>query len=105
LAQVMFTFDLAAELKGTGVTVTCLHPGTYMNTNMVAESGIAPVTPVEEGVDAVLRLAASPEVAGQSGPYYNGLREARADAQAYDATARRRLRDLTLQLTKLPLRG
>ena len=32
LAQIMFTIDLAEELKGTGVTVNCLHPATYMNT-------------------------------------------------------------------------
>jgi NAD(P)-dependent dehydrogenase (short-subunit alcohol dehydrogenase family) len=29
LAQIMFTMDLAASLRGTGVTVTCLHPATY----------------------------------------------------------------------------
>jgi NAD(P)-dependent dehydrogenase (short-subunit alcohol dehydrogenase family) len=33
LAQIMFTIDLAASLKGTGVTVTCLHPATYMDTS------------------------------------------------------------------------
>jgi NAD(P)-dependent dehydrogenase (short-subunit alcohol dehydrogenase family) len=30
LAQIMFTFDLARELDGSGVTATCLHPATYM---------------------------------------------------------------------------
>ena len=35
LAQVMFTFDLAEKLAGTGVTATCLHPATYMDTTMV----------------------------------------------------------------------
>jgi NAD(P)-dependent dehydrogenase (short-subunit alcohol dehydrogenase family) len=35
LAQIMFTIDLGAELEGTGVTVTCLHPATYMDTSMV----------------------------------------------------------------------
>ena len=105
LAQVMFTFDLAEELKGTGVTVTCLHPGTFMNTNMVAESGITPVTPVEDGAEAILRLAVAPELEGQTGLYFNGKQPARADAQAYDAEARRRLRALSLGLTKLPLQG
>ena len=40
LAQVMFTFDLAHELEGSGVTVNCLHPATYMDTTMVREGGI-----------------------------------------------------------------
>ena len=35
LTLVMFTFDLAEELAGTGVTANCLHPATYMPTKMV----------------------------------------------------------------------
>ena len=36
----MFTFDLAARLEGTGVTVNCLHPATYMATTMVRQAGV-----------------------------------------------------------------
>jgi len=50
LAQVMFTFDLAEELEGYGVTATCLHPGSYMPTKMVRAAGVEPVTPLEQGV-------------------------------------------------------
>jgi len=39
LSQIMFTVDLAEELKGTGVTVNTLHPATYMNTTMVLAGG------------------------------------------------------------------
>jgi NAD(P)-dependent dehydrogenase (short-subunit alcohol dehydrogenase family) len=35
LAQIMFTIDLGSSLKGTGVTVTCVHPATYLDTSMV----------------------------------------------------------------------
>src|SRR5262249_28108476 len=48
LAQIMFTFDLAEELKGSGVTVNSLHPATYMNTTMVRESGVSPMSSVDE---------------------------------------------------------
>ena len=41
LAQIMFTIDLGAALEGTGVTVTCLHPATYMDTSMVRRAGEA----------------------------------------------------------------
>jgi NAD(P)-dependent dehydrogenase (short-subunit alcohol dehydrogenase family) len=101
LAQVMFTFDLAEQLKDEGITVTCLHPATFMNTNMVIESGYAPMSRVEDGADAILALATSPELEGKTGLYFNGQREARANAQAYDAAARRRLWDLSARLTGL----
>lgn len=98
LAQVMFTFDLAQELAGTGVTVNCLHPGTYMPTKMVQAAGVTPVTALEDGVRATLRLIEDPELDGVSGRYFNGLREAEPHPQARDTSARQRLRQLSDQL-------
>ena len=68
LALVMLTFDLAEELEGSGVTANCLHPGTYMPTNMVRRAGVDPVTPLEDGIAATMRLINSPEVEGIWGP-------------------------------------
>ena len=48
LAQIMLTFDLAAELRDSGVTVNCLHPATYMDTTMVRSAGVAPTSTVAE---------------------------------------------------------
>ena len=101
LAQIMFTIDLAHELEDAAVTVNALHPATFMNTTMVLQFGGKPMSSVEEGADAILKLAVSPEVQGQSGLYFNGQREARADAQVYDAEARRKLKALSLELTGL----
>jgi len=98
LAQILFTIDLAEELRDRGVTVNALHPATYMDTTMVRQSGVSPMSTVEEGGEAILRLVASPAVAGVSGRYFSGLREARADRQAYDAAARQRLRALSFEL-------
>ncbi len=94
--------DLAAELDGSGVTVNALHPATYMDTGMVRAAGITPTSSVDEGADAIMNLAVSEALAGRSGLYFNGLHEARALAQAYDADARRRLKELSLKLTGLP---
>ena len=91
LAQIMFTIDLARELEGSGVTVNSLHPATYMNTTMVREGGVSPISTVEQGGAAILHLAAGDDVAGKSGLFFNGMREAQADRQAYDAAARKRL--------------
>jgi NAD(P)-dependent dehydrogenase (short-subunit alcohol dehydrogenase family) len=99
LALVMFTFDLAEELEGSGVTANCLHPGTYMPTNMVRQAGVEPVTPLEEGVAATLRLISSREVEGINGHYFDGTRESAPHPQAEDPEARRRLRELSAELT------
>jgi NAD(P)-dependent dehydrogenase (short-subunit alcohol dehydrogenase family) len=101
LAQILFTVDLADELKGSGVIANTLHPSTYMNTTMVRQSGTSPISRVEDGAAAILQLAVSPALEGRSGLYFNVLREARADPQAYDVEARRRLRALSLELTGL----
>ena len=99
LAQVMFTVDLAHELEGSGVTVNCLHPATYMDTTMVREGGTSPISTVDEGAAAILNLVRSPALEGRSGLYFDRQRESRANPQAYDAAARDRLRRLSLELT------
>jgi NAD(P)-dependent dehydrogenase (short-subunit alcohol dehydrogenase family) len=101
LAQIMFTFDLATALAGSGVTVHCLHPATLMNTRMAFESFGHAMTTVEEGADAILYVATSADLDGKSGLYFDGKRPAGANAQANDADARRRLRELSLRLVDL----
>ena len=102
LAQIMFTMDLAQELAGTGVTATALHPASYMDTTMVRVAGVSPMSTVAQGADAIINLAASPELQGRTGLYFDGLRQSRPDAQAGDAAARARLRALSLKLAGLP---
>ena len=101
LAQIMFTIDLAAELDAAKVTVNSLHPARSMNTARVINGGFQPLSTVEEGAEATMQLAVSPELAGRTGLYFNGLNEAKANEQAYDEAARARLRALSLELTGL----
>jgi NAD(P)-dependent dehydrogenase (short-subunit alcohol dehydrogenase family) len=101
LAQIMFTIDLAAELDAAKVTVNSLHPARSMNTARVINGGFQPLSTVEEGAEATMQLAVSPELAGRTGLYFNGLNEARANAQAYDEAARAQLRALSLSLAGL----
>jgi len=100
LAQVLFTIDLAEELRGSGNSVNCLHPSTYMDTTMVRQSGNRPISSVETGADAIMQLAVSPGLAGRSGLYFNVMDEARPNPQANDPKARTRLRQLSLELTE-----
>src|SRR6202051_124584 len=101
LSQIMFTIDLAGELKGSGITVNSLHPATYMNTTMVREGGITPISTVEQGGQAILHLAVGDDMAGKSGLFFNGMQQAQANPQAYDATARGALGGLSVELTGL----
>jgi NAD(P)-dependent dehydrogenase (short-subunit alcohol dehydrogenase family) len=103
LALVMLTFDLAEELEGSGVTANCLHPGTYMPTNMVRQAGIEPVTPLDDGIAATIRLISSPELEGINGHYFDGTRESAPHPQAEDPEARRRLRELSAELTGIQI--
>ncbi|HEX2468319.1 MAG TPA: SDR family NAD(P)-dependent oxidoreductase [Solirubrobacterales bacterium] len=104
LAQITFTFELAERLRADrveDVTVNALHPATLMDTKMVREwFGRAHAT-VDEGVEALLRLVAGPDLEGVSGRYFNGLSESTAHEQAYDPEARRRLWELSERLCGL----
>ncbi len=102
LAQVMFTFDLAAELAGSGVTVNCVHPASLMPTKMVTRTDYFdhPTSTLGEGARAVEHVATSPELDGVTGEYFEGTRRARANSQAYDVEARRRLRELSERLVQ-----
>jgi NAD(P)-dependent dehydrogenase (short-subunit alcohol dehydrogenase family) len=101
LALVMFTFDLAEELRGRGVTVNCVHPATFMDTGMVHEAQVKPQSSPEEGAEAILHLALSEDVRNVTGVFFDGKRPAEPNPQAHDAEARRRLREAALRLTGL----
>jgi NAD(P)-dependent dehydrogenase (short-subunit alcohol dehydrogenase family) len=101
IAQILFTIDLAHELAGKGVTVNSLHPATFMDTNMVRQNGVKPLSTVDDGARAVINLVTSNALEGRSGLFFNGLEESRANDQAYDPEARKQLRALSLQLTGL----
>ena len=110
LAQVMFTFELSARLRSEGepgVTVNALHPATLMDTKMVRESFGRAQSTVDEGVRALVRLAIGEDVEGVTGRFFDGAREAGVDRQAHDPEARRRLWELSDELTSpaSPQRG
>jgi NAD(P)-dependent dehydrogenase (short-subunit alcohol dehydrogenase family) len=97
LAQIMFTFELAE--RRPDLVVNALHPATLMDTKMVRETFGAARSTVAEGVEATMRVV---ELEDVSGRYFDGLRAARADRAAYDRGARRRLWDVSAELTSAP---
>ena len=107
LAQVLFTYELARRLEGTGVTVNACHPGV-IRTNFGRDDwpwAVHLVRPFfrspEKGAQTPVYLAASPEVAGLTGKYVV-RKEPRASSRlSQDPELQRRLYDVSLELTGL----
>jgi len=97
LALIMHTFDVAADV--TSIASNALHPGAFLDTAMVRDAGIAPRGPATRGADVIAHVLARALRDKTTGCYFDELREARPNAQAFDREARARLRDKTLALT------
>lgn len=111
LARVLFTYELARRLEGTGVTVNCLHPGsvrTDITRNMpktlqfLAGTVFRPffVSP-ERGAETILYLATSPEVETMSGGYFVNKRPVLSSRASYNSELAKRLWTLSEWLTGL----
>jgi NAD(P)-dependent dehydrogenase (short-subunit alcohol dehydrogenase family) len=100
LAQIMSGFELAGRLSPSEVTVNSLHPSTYMPTKIVLQERGSSIDTLERGVTATRRLAVDPELAATTGRFFDRLRDAEADPQAYDALARAELWTRSEQLVK-----
>ena len=101
LAMIMHAFDLSKRLGDSGVTANALHPASLMDTKMVRQTFGRAMSTVREGTQATVRLAASPDLEGVTGRYFDGKREARANRQAYDEEAREKLERLSEGLAGL----
>ncbi len=112
LANVLFTYELARKLEGTGVTVNCLHPGVVRtgfghDSGGAMSLGIWVISPffmsAEKAARAAVYLATSPEVEGVTGKYFRKTREARSSEESYDVEAAQRLWQVSEKLTELSL--
>ena len=95
----MFTFELDHRLKADNITVNCLHPGSLLDTKMVRQAFATPQGSAKSGAEVEVYVAVSPDVDGVSGAYFDQMTQSKAHAQAYDAAARQRLWELSLELT------
>lgn len=112
LALLLFTYELARRLEGTGVTVNALHPG-FVSTNIgqtglrgIARSAAKFVTSLagispEEGAKTPIYLASSPDVAGISGKYFVKGVPRRSAPISYDEALAHRLWDESVKLVHL----
>jgi NAD(P)-dependent dehydrogenase (short-subunit alcohol dehydrogenase family) len=111
LANVMFTYELATRLEGSGVTATVLHPGVT-STGFGAEDmarGWGPLIALmrpfmkspERGAETPIHLASSPEADGVSGRYFADRKPKKSNASSYDTATTRRLWDVSADLVGL----
>lgn len=111
LGNVLFSYELARRLAGTGVTVNTLHPGG-VRTNLghnetgLMERAIAVILRVigrtpEAGAKTSVYLASSPDVSGISGMYFANCKAVRSSAASYDVAAQQRLWQISAELTEL----
>ena len=111
LAMILFTYELARKLEGTGVTVNCVHPGVVVTNLGRGSSGAFGLllrlmrpffSSPEKGAETPIYLASSPEVEGVSGKYFAKKAEAKSSERSYDTVTARRLWQVSAELTKLP---
>jgi NAD(P)-dependent dehydrogenase (short-subunit alcohol dehydrogenase family) len=108
-ANILFTYELAKRLEGTGVVANCVHPGG-VNTNFGADNRSPGILlfrafkpfmrSPERGAETVIYLASSPEAAEMNGKYLADRKEV-SPAEPRDEVAQRRLWEVSEQLTNL----
>jgi len=109
LANVLFTQELARRLEGTRVTTYAVHPGVVASDAWRRVPGPVRwvmkrfmITP-EEGAQASLRCATAPELAGETGRYYDvGGQERKPSRLAEDAALATELWQRSAEWTGLP---
>jgi NAD(P)-dependent dehydrogenase (short-subunit alcohol dehydrogenase family) len=110
LANILFTYELARRLAGSGVTVNCLHPGgiasgLWTNNGLLAQLIMKAAKPFlktpEQGARTTIYLASSDEVEGVTGKYYVNCKEKNSNRESYDLDVARRLWEVSAQMTSV----
>ena len=114
LCNILFTYELARRLEGTGITVNALHPG-LVQTNIARNNGLlgrmvnffigARGVDADKGAETLVYLAASPEVEGVTGKFFVDCRAVPSSNLSYDTGLAARLWDMSEQLTELSESG
>ena len=100
LANLLFCFELARRLEGTGVTANCLHPGVVRtNFGHDLEGAMKVLQPImypfmisaRKGASTSIYLASAPEMANVSGKYFSKKMVRSSSQESTDREVARRL--------------
>ncbi len=113
LANVLFSYELARRLSGSGVTSNCLHPGAVA-TGLVEKDPDYPgmlrfmyrlskpfMGSAAKGAATSIYLASSPEVERTTGKYFIGGKEAKSSDESHDPNLASRLWEVSARLVGL----
>ena len=114
LENILFTYELARRLDGTGVTVNAMNPGPVATGFGENNAGVMRLamkvfhlfskTP-EQGADTIIYLASSPDVEGISGKYWESRKAIQSSAVSYDEADQKRLWEISAQMTGIAAAG
>jgi NAD(P)-dependent dehydrogenase (short-subunit alcohol dehydrogenase family) len=105
LANVLFTYELARRLEGTGVTANVVEPG-FVKTNLTVPFPFSLFSFMRgsavDGAKPTVFLSSSPEVEGVNGRFFNvkGI-ATNSSKTSYDTDAAKRLWQLSAEMTHL----
>jgi retinol dehydrogenase 14 len=111
LANILFTYELARRLAGSGVVANCLHPGVIATGLLADYMGVPFAGPAlartfgatpEEGARTSIYLASSPEVERITGQYFVNSKVRDSSRESYDEASARRLWEVSERMTGLP---
>lgn len=117
LANVLFTYELARQLEGTGVTVNAVNPGLVATrfgfnnfgfisngvTNLLIHLYGLVWTNAEQGAQTTIYLATSSEVEGITGKYFEKRKAVQSSPASYDEATARQLWQISAEMTGLPI--
>lgn len=106
MGNLLFTYELARRLEGSGVTVNAVHPG-LSKTGLMKEApvilrwltGLASKTP-EKAAGSLAYLASSADMANTSGKFFTDKKEIESNQYSHDQNVQRKLWEVSSALIK-----
>jgi NAD(P)-dependent dehydrogenase (short-subunit alcohol dehydrogenase family) len=104
MCNLLFTYELARRLEGTGLSVNAFHPGLVRSTLMAEAPTLLRVplrlvsAPPEKAAMALAQVAVAPDMQGISGRFFKGTKEIRSSPYSRDPTVQARLWEASEQL-------
>jgi NAD(P)-dependent dehydrogenase (short-subunit alcohol dehydrogenase family) len=106
MCNLLYSYELARRLEGTGVTVNAVHPG-LMKSNLMREAPLAmrwltqlASSAPTKAASSLVYFASAPEMAGVTGKFFKDGKAIESNQYSHDQVIQHRLWDVSVALTK-----